>query len=70
MNEIIDSRRIAKNIRELRINNKLTLEELADSIGYSLRHIMRFEKEGTMNLAVVNMFARFFNVSVKSILFN
>lgn len=70
MNGQIDSKRIAKNIKELRVKKKLTQEELAEQVGYSRRHIIRLENYGTMNLDIVNIFARIFNVSAISILSN
>jgi transcriptional regulator with XRE-family HTH domain len=66
--QIIDSFRIAEEIKKLRISRSMTQESFAQGIGYSRRQIIRLESNGTMNLDIINSIARFFNVSSLSIL--
>ena len=70
MNEIFDSKRIARSIKNVRLENNLTQIEMAEVLGYSERQIRRLETEGTYNLEVLNLIAITFGVSVKDILFN
>ena len=68
--DLIDSLRIAENVRNLRVLNSLTQYDFAVAIGYSRRQIIRIETEGTKNLDTINVIAKFFNVSALSILSN
>lgn len=68
--DLIDSLRIAENVRNLRALNSLTQDDFAVAIGYSRRQIIRIETEGTKNLDTINVIAKFFNVSALSILSN
>ena len=68
MNEIFDSKRIARSIKNVRLENNLTQIEMAEVLGYSERQIRRLETEGTYNLEVLNLIAITFGVSVKDIL--
>ena len=70
MNMTIDSKRIARGIKNVRLENNLTQIEMADVLGYSERQIRRLETIGTYNLEVINLIAKTFNVSVMDILFN
>lgn len=68
MSTLIDSQKIGKTIKSLRMANNLTQSELADIIGYSVRNIRRIENYGTTSIDVVNTFAEFFKVSAIDIL--
>ena len=70
MNKTIDSKRIARSIKDVRLKNNLTQIEMADVLGYSERQIRRLETDGTFNLEVLNLIALTFNVSVMDILSN
>ena len=68
MNKTIDSKGIARSIKDVRLKNNLTQIEMADVLGYSERQIRRLETDGTFNLEVLNLIALTFNVSVMDIL--
>ena len=70
MKKTIDSRRIARSIKNVRLENNLTQIEMAEILGYSERQIRRLETDGTYNLEVINLIALTFNVSILDILFN
>ena len=70
MNMTIDSKRIARSIKQVRLENNLTQIEMADVLGYSERQIRRLETDGTYNLEVLNLIAITFNVSILDILSN
>lgn len=70
MQKTIDSLRIGKNIRELRLANGMTQIEMGELLGYSERQIRRLETNGTYDIGVVNLIATSFNVSALSILSN
>lgn len=70
MNKTIDSKGIARSIKNVRLENNLTQIEMADVLGYSERQIRRLETEGTYNLEVLNLIALTFNVSIMDILSN
>lgn len=69
MKKTIDSSRIARNIKEIRLANYMTQEEMAEVLGYSERQLRRLETDGTYNLYVINLIAETFDVSVTDILF-
>ena len=69
MEKTIDSLKIAKNIKRIRLLNFMTQEDLADILGYSERQIRRLETTGTYNLYVINLIAETFNVEITDILF-
>ncbi len=68
MRKLIDSQKIGKTIKSLRVANNLTQSELADIAGYSVRNIRRIENGGTASIDVVNTFADVFEVSALDIL--
>ena len=68
MQKTIDSLRIGKNIKVLRLANHMTQVEMGDLLGYSERQIRRLETEGTYDIGVVNLIATTFNVSALNIL--
>ena len=70
MNKTIDSKGIARSIKNVRLENNLTQIEMADVLGYSERQIRRLETDGTYNLEVLNLIALTFNVSIMDILLN
>ena len=70
MQKTIDSLRIGKNIKELRLANQLTQIEMGERLGYSERQIRRLETNGTYDIGVVNLIAITFNVSALNILSN
>ena len=70
MNKTIDSKGIARSIKDVRLKNNLTQNEMADVLGYSERQIRRLETDGTFNLEVLNLIALTFNFSVMDILSN
>ena len=70
MNKTIDSKGIARSIKNVRLENNLTQIEMADVLGYSERQIRRLETNGTYNLEVLNLIALTFNVSIMDILEN
>ncbi|MBQ3253012.1 MAG: helix-turn-helix transcriptional regulator [Acholeplasmatales bacterium] len=68
MNKTIDSKRIARSIKEIRLANNLTQIEMADVLGYSERQIRRLETNGTYDINVINLIAITFNISAYDIL--
>ena len=70
MQKTIDSFRIGKNIKELRLANCMTQIEMGELLGYSERQIRRLETNGTYDIGVVNLIATTFNVSALNILSN
>ena len=70
MNKTIDSKGIARSIKEIRLSNQLTQIEMAECLGYSERQIRRLETDGTFNLDVLNLIAITFDISVLDILSN
>ena len=68
MSEIINLHLIGQTIKELRLRNHLTQEDLASDIGYSTRNLRRIETNGTTSIEVVNTFAAYFKVSALDIL--
>ena len=70
MQKTIDSLRIGKNIRELRLSRCMTQIEMGELLGYSERQIRRLETNGTYDIGVVNLIAITFNVSALNILSN
>lgn len=70
MNKTIDSKGIARSIKEIRLSNQLTQIEMAECLGYSERQIRRLETNGTFNLEVLNLIAITFDISVIDILAN
>lgn len=68
MKKTIDSLRIARNIRNVRLANEMTQIEMGEALGYSERQIRRLETEGTYNINVINLIAEIFNVSAIDIL--
>ena len=70
MEKTIDSVRIARSIKEIRLANHLTQIEMAECLGYSERQIRRLETVGSFNLDVLNLIAITFNISVIDILSN
>lgn len=68
MSNLIDSRKIGKTIKSLRLNNHWTQDYLADIVGYSVRNLRRIENDGTVSIDIVNTFADIFNVSAIDIL--
>ena len=70
MQKTIDSLRIGKNIKDLRLANHMTQIELGELLGYSERQIRRLETNGTYDIGVVNLIALTFNVSALNILSN
>ena len=69
MEKTIDSLKIAKNIKRIRLINFMTQEDMANILGYSERQVRRLETEGTYNLYVINLIAETFDVSILDILF-
>ena len=69
MEKTIDSLRIARNIKRLRLENFMTQEDMAEVLGYSERQVRRLETEGTYNLYVINLIAETFDVPILDILF-
>lgn len=70
MQKTIDSLRIGKNIKDLRLANHMTQIEMGELLGYSERQIRRLETNGTYDIGVVNLIASTFNVSALNILSN
>ena len=70
MNGYIDSYGIAKKIKNVRVKKGLTQLEMGELLGYSERQVRRLETEGTLNLGVINLIAKAFEISLKSILFD
>lgn len=69
MEKTIDSLKIAKNIKRIRLSNFMTQEDMANVLGYSERQIRRLETDGTYNLYVISLIAETFNVEITDILF-
>ena len=70
MQKTIDSLRIGKNIKEIRLANGMTQVKMGELLGYSERQIRRLETDGTYDIGVVNLIATTFNVSALNILSN
>ncbi|MBO5711984.1 MAG: helix-turn-helix transcriptional regulator [Acholeplasmatales bacterium] len=68
MRKTIETSKIAKNIKSVRLSNKLTQFEMADILGYSERQIRRLEANGTSDINVINLIATKFDVSALDIL--
>ena len=68
MQKTIDSLRIGKNIKALRLAKCMTQMEMGDLLGYSERQVRRLETDGTYNIGVINLIATTFNVSALNIL--
>lgn len=68
MQKTIDSLRIGRNIRQLRLSKKMTQIEMGELLGYSERQIRRLETDGTYDIGVVNLIAMTFDVSALNIL--
>ncbi|MCF0117728.1 MAG: helix-turn-helix transcriptional regulator [Bacilli bacterium] len=64
----IDTRQVGQAIKSLRVKNNLTQEQLADTIGYSVRTLRRIETDGTNSIETINTFAETFDVSAMDIL--
>ena len=64
----ISQKGIARVLKQLRVDNKLTQQELADILFCDIRQIRRYETEGTDKLTVVNLYAEQFNINSLSIL--
>jgi len=48
----------AKMLKQRRINNNLTQQELADAIGISMNHLSRIERTGKTTLAILIAISR------------
>ena len=70
MNGNIDSTRIAKKIKQVRLSRGLTQLEMSELLGYSERQVRRLETEGTLNLGVIALITDAFDISIKDILFD
>ena len=68
MTKTIDSLRIARNIKNVRLANEMTQYEMGEVLGYSVRQVRRLETEGTYNISVINLIAEIFDVSAIDIL--
>lgn len=68
MSNKIDTRLVGQSIKQLRLRNHWTQEDLADAAFYSVRNIRRIEKSGTGSIDIVNTFADIFGVSAIDIL--
>ena len=68
MSFLIDSSLVGKTIRALRESRHWTQDDLAHTVGYSVRNLRRIETNGTDRIDVVNTFARTFEVSALDIL--
>jgi len=60
---------IAKTLRLARKQANLTQKEAAKLSGYSVRQIVRFEKEGTTDLEIISVFAKTYGVHPAKIIF-
>lgn len=69
MEKTIDSLKIAKNIKRIRLINFMTQEDMANILGYSERQVRRLETVGTYNLYIISLIAETFNVEITDILF-
>ena len=69
MEKTIDSLKIAKNIKRIRLINFMTQEDMANILGYSERQVRRLETVGTYNLYIISLIAETFNVEIIDILF-
>ena len=65
MSRQIDSQRIGKSIKRLRLSRNWTQDYLAENIGYSVRNLRRIENAGTTNIEVVNAFAELFHQFIR-----
>ncbi len=64
----LEQKNIARFLKELRVKNGLTQQELADLLYCDIRQIRRYEKDGTEKLSVINLYATVFNISALGIL--
>lgn len=60
---------IGAKLKELRIKNKKSLQEVADAIGISKAHVWNIEKGESSNpsMDILNKLAQFFRVSVSDL---
>lgn len=68
MIEQISREGLARVLKQIRVENHLTQQELADILYCDIRQIRRYETEGTDRLTVVNMYSEQFNINSLSIL--
>ncbi len=59
---------IARNLRCARRSANLTQDEAEKATGYSIRHIQRLERNGTVNLNVLEVFAAIYGVHVAQLI--
>ena len=64
----LEQKDIARYLKELRVNNGLTQQELADLLFCDIRQVRRYETDGTEKLSVINLYASVFNTSTLGIL--
>ena len=64
----LEQKNIARYLKELRVNNGLTQQELADLLFCDIRQIRRYEIDGLEKLSVINLYASVFNTSTIGIL--
>lgn len=64
----LEQQQIARILKQLRVEHKLTQQELADLLYCDIRQVRRYEKDGTEKLSVINLYAIVFNISALGIL--
>lgn len=64
----LEQKDIARYLKELRVNNGLTQQELADLLFCDIRQVRRYETDGTGKISVINLYASVFNTSTIGIL--
>ena len=64
----LEQKDIARFLKELRVTNGLTQQELADLLYCDIRQVRRYETNGTEKLSVINLYASVFNTSALGIL--
>ena len=68
MNGQLEQKNIARYLKELRVRNGLTQQNLADMLYCDVRQVRRYETEGTERISVLNQYASVFNTSTLGIL--
>lgn len=68
MNRQITKQGLARVLKQIRVQNNLTQQELADILFCDIRQIRRYETEGTDKLTVINLYAEKFKINSLSIL--
>lgn len=68
MKGLISQEGLARVLKEIRVSNNLTQQQLADILFCDIRQVRRYETVGTDKIAIINLYAEKFNINSLSIL--